>query len=267
MITIEEYVQENYSVSSYKTNLFQIKRFQDYTPNYKTAHLQDILQYLKKLRDQSKHPKTLRNALHSVKIYYRYLQHTGQRKDHPCKKLQLKDKIDKTIKTEQLYSSEQLEEYLQVTKEYKKLMVSLLIYQGLKTSEIIILKVNQINIEKAEIILHNRTLPLQSKQIYLYLEHIKNKQKEDYLFITKRNNIYKTGEINEFINKSRPKEKQILPLKIRQSVVKNLLLKNDIRVVQVFAGHKTSCTTEQYKTTHFEELKAQINQLHPLKLE
>ena len=264
MKTIETYLEENYSASGYKSHVFLIKRFRDYTPNYKTALLQDILHYLKKLRDQGKHPKTIRNHLHSVKIYYRYLQHTGQRKDHPCSKLQLKDKIDKTIKTAQLYSPEQLENYLQATTPYKKLMVSLLIYQGLKTSEIIILKVNQINIEKAEITLYNRTLPLQPKQIYLYLEHIKNKQKEDYLFITRRNNIYRTGEINEFINRSRPKEKQILPQKIRQSVIKNLLHKNDIRIVQVFAGHKTSSTTQQYKTTHFEELKAQINQLHPL---
>jgi site-specific recombinase XerD len=265
MKTIQEYLQESYSVSSYKTNLFQIKRFQEYTPNYKTANLKEVLEYLRMLRDQGKHPKTLRNCLHSVKIYYSYLQHTKQRKDHPCKNLHLKDKIDKTIKTEQLYSLEQLEDYLQATKEYKKLMVSLLIYQGLKTSELIVLKVNQINIQKAEITLQNRTLPLQSKQIYLYMEHSKNKQKEDYLFITRLGNIYKTGEINEYINKSRLKEKQMLPQKIRQSVIKNLLLKNDIRIVQVFAGHKTSSTTQQYKTTNFEELKAQINQLHPLK--
>jgi integrase/recombinase XerD len=264
MKTIEEYLEENYSASSYKSHVFLIKRFRNYTPNYKTARLQDILQYLKKLRDQGKHPKTLKNCLHSVKIYYRYLQHTGQRKDHPCSKLQLKDKIDKTIKTAPLYSPEQLEDYLQATVAYKKFMVSLLIYQGLKTSEIIILKVNQINIEKAEITLPDRVLPLQPKQIYLYLEHVKNKKEDDYLFITRRNNIYRTGEINEFINKSRSKEKQMLPQKIRQSVVKNLLLKNDIRVVQVFAGHKTSSTTQQYKTTYFEELKAQINQLHPL---
>lgn len=264
MKTIEEYLQENYSASGYKSHMVLMKRFQDYTPNYKTARLQDILHYLKKRRDQGKHPKTLRNCLHSIKIYYRYLQHTGQRKDHPCSKLQLKDKIDKTIKTEQLYSVEQLEDYLQATTAYKKLMVSLLVYQGLKTSEIITLKVNQINIEKADIYLPDRVLPLQPKQIYLYLEHVKNKKEEDYLFTTRYNNIYKTSEINEHINKSRLKESQITPQKIRQSVVKNLLLQNDIRVVQVFAGHKTSSTTQQYKTTHFEELKAQINQLHPL---
>ncbi|MBK8153289.1 MAG: hypothetical protein IPK61_09705 [Saprospiraceae bacterium] len=39
---------------------------------------------------------------------------------------------------------------------------------------------------------------------------------------------------------------------------------NDIRIVQVFAGHKRSGSTEQYKQSGLEELKASIERLHPL---
>ena len=55
------------------------------------------------------------------------------------------------------------------------------------------------------------------------------------------------------------------PLKIRQSVIAHLLKSgNDLRVVQVFAGHKRAAATEEYKQTGLEELKAVIDKLHPL---
>ncbi len=55
------------------------------------------------------------------------------------------------------------------------------------------------------------------------------------------------------------------PLKIRQSVIAHLLKNgNDLRVVQVFAGHKRASATEGYKQSGLEQLKAIIDKLHPL---
>jgi integrase/recombinase XerD len=52
---------------------------------------------------------------------------------------------------------------------------------------------------------------------------------------------------------------------MRQSVIANLLKQNnDIRMVQAFAGHKRIGTTESYKQSGLEALKASIEQLHPL---
>lgn len=54
-------------------------------------------------------------------------------------------------------------------------------------------------------------------------------------------------------------------LTIRQSVITNLLKQNhDLRVVQVFAGHKYPSATEKYKQAQLEELKKQIQKYHPL---
>lgn len=53
-------------------------------------------------------------------------------------------------------------------------------------------------------------------------------------------------------------------LSIRPSVIKDLPKIHDLRVVQVFAGHRKSTTTEKYRTNNFEDLQADIHKLHPL---
>jgi integrase/recombinase XerD len=61
-------------------------------------------------------------------------------------------------------------------------------------------------------------------------------------------------------------EKIINPKIIRQSVISNLLKKGkDIRLVQVFAGHKYPDTTERYKQNNVYELQSEIEKYHPLK--
>jgi integrase/recombinase XerD len=53
---------------------------------------------------------------------------------------------------------------------------------------------------------------------------------------------------------------------IRQSVIANLLKQGaDLRVVQVYAGHKSPGTTEKYKQSGVELLKQAIDKHHPLK--
>jgi integrase/recombinase XerD len=48
-------------------------------------------------------------------------------------------------------------------------------------------------------------------------------------------------------------------------VIANLLKQNhDLRVVQVFAGHKYPSATEKYKQAQREELKKQIQKYHLL---
>jgi integrase/recombinase XerD len=71
--------------------------------------------------------------------------------------------------------------------------------------------------------------------------------------------------ISRHINQYRSEGEKITPFKIRQSAIKNLLRKgNDLRIVQVFAGHRRSSSTEAYKQTGLEELKNVIQKYHPL---
>ena len=145
-MTINEYLEKKYSKSTLNSNLFLIKRFTDYYGNKaETTIFKDVLNYIEHLRkNYDLSPKTLRHCLYGVKIYFNYLLETGQRNDHPCSELFLKDKIDRQIQVDTLYSPETLETFFETyqikKKKYlenrNKIIISLLIYQALTVKEL-----------------------------------------------------------------------------------------------------------------------------------
>lgn len=296
-MTIKQYLQKKYNKSTLKSNLYNIKRFTDYYQSKAPkATYKDVLNYIEYLRkNYNLHPKTLRHCLYGVKIYFNYLLETGKRNDHPCSELFLKDKVSKEIQVDNLYSSETLEQFFESyqikRKTYllnrNKTIISLLIYQALTVNEITALEVQNIDLDKGEIFINGkqeitskspkqRTLPLQAKQILLIHNYLKKDRKKLLKYNRKNPNETKLilgqyGEaiqphgISRIINENRPKSEQIQPIKIRQSVIANLLKKeNDTRVVQVFAGHKRASTTLQYKQSELEQLQKAINNFHPI---
>jgi integrase/recombinase XerD len=293
-MTLQEYLIEKYSSSTLYGNQFNIKRFTDYYGEKATrASYSDILTYIEHLRkNYDLHPKTLRNCLYGVKIYFNYLLETGQGGDHPCSTLYLKDKVDKQIQVDNLYSPQTLEAFYdsyqikrkKQLEQRNQIMVGLLVYQALLPREIINLNVKDFNLEKGLVFIkghyrqQSRTLKLEAKQVLRIYRYLKEDRKQ-LLSLNKTdselNNFFigQYGEaftdhtgINRIINENRPKSERIQPMKIRQSVIANLLKKeNDTRVVQVFAGHSKASTTVQYKQSELELLQAAVNQYHPLK--
>lgn len=76
----------------------------------------------------------------------------------------------------------------------------------------------------------------------------------------------KPNALNRIINENRKPGEKLKPIKIRQSVIANLLRKeNDTRIVQAFAGHNRASTTIGYKQTRLEILKNTINTFHPIR--
>jgi integrase/recombinase XerD len=231
------------------------------------------------------------NNLFSIKIYYRYLNATGQRNDHPCQHLNLQDQINKKIPVESLYSKETLNELLKNHRNNRTLMqrrdeviITLLIYQALTVQEIAAINLEDVNLNEATIKAKggykqkSRTLALQANQILLLHQYItedrekilkRNKRltldDETALLLGDTGNRLFAGSVNRLINKGKPKHERLVPMKIRQSVIAHLLKSNnDLRIVQVFAGHNRAASTEEYKQTGLEELKTLIQKLHPL---
>lgn len=294
-LELKNYIREHYSEKS-------IPRYTRLIEQFKTAlgdktnqsNYQDIMNYIGLLRERNLHPKSLRNHLHSIKIYFRYLIETEIREDHPCENLYLKDQINKSILVESLYTKEELE---QLYNEYEitnkseviqcrnKIILGLLIYQALTTTEIIELKLGDTNLIEGTIRIKGndlksrngnkgRTLTLKSKQILMLHEYIKKQRKEllkipkpskrtEYLILSDKGlqlwGSYINRMLNQFVGN------KYSPLKIRQSIIANFLKENnDIRIVQEFAGHRRTGSTEAYKRTGLEELKASVEKLHPL---
>lgn len=296
-MTIKEYLQKKYSKSTLNSNLYNIKRFTDYYQNKaEKATYKDVLKYIEHLRkNYDLSPKTLRHCLYGVKIYFNYLLEIGKRKDHPCSELYLKDKIDRQIQVDNLYSSETLELFFESYKikrktfllNRNKIIISLLIYQGLTVNEIVDLEVENIDLKKGEIFIkgqsattskspRKRTLPLQAKQILLLYNYLEKDRKKLLKYNRKNPNdtrliLGQYGEaikphgISRIINENRKDNEKIQPIKIRQSVIANLLKKeNDTRIVQVFAGHKRASTTMQYKQSELEALQNAVHNFHPI---
>ncbi|MBK9378673.1 MAG: tyrosine-type recombinase/integrase [Saprospiraceae bacterium] len=292
---LENYISQHYSTKSVKRYTRQIEQFKEVLGNNADqSNYQDILNYIGTLRERKLHPKSLRNHLHSLKIYFRYLVEIKIRKDHPCENLQLKDQINKSILVESLYSKEELEMFYQeftkrnentIENTKNKIILGLLIYQALTSSEIIELKVSDINLEEGTIKIKGndqktksgnkgRILALKPKQILLIHEYLKTYRKElwkrqkpskrtDYFLLNERGLQLYGSYMNRMLDKLT--NKKYSPLKIRQSVIANLLKENhDLRVVQEFAGHRKTGSTEAYKRTGFEELRVSIERLHPL---
>jgi len=285
-----DYLSKHYSQTSVRSYGNMVNRFKLIMGDKaEKANYTDVLDYIGLLREQNLHPKSLRNNLFAIKIYFRYLVETGKRKDHPCQYLYLKDQINRQIQVESLYPKEILEElyetYQAKNKENQdrdKIIISLLIYQALSVLEISQIKVTDINLEeglvkvKGNIKNKGRELSLKPKQILLFHNYLKHERKrycrkqkpskrQDYFLLSDNGLQLWTGGINRMINWNRDKQNKLIPLKIRQSVIAHLLKeKNDIRIVQEFAGHRRTASTEEYKQTGLEELKSAIEKLHPL---
>ena len=286
--TLQAYLQEHYSKTSIGSYENMIIRYTTYMQEKaEMASYTDVLNYIGYLRKLQLHPKSLRNNLFAIKIYYRFLVAIGKRKDHPCQKLYLQDQINRSIQVESLYSPVVLEELLQTYKAKNQAMqkrdeviISLLIYQALTVLEITQIEIHQIDLEKGTIQItgnvknKGRTLNLKPNQIMLFYKYInetraeiqaKTKTENSFFILAESGLQLWSGGINRMINQDKKPHEKLIPLKIRQSVIAHYLkANNDIRLVQVFAGHRRAGSTEEYKQSGLEELKASINKLHPL---
>lgn len=289
-MTLKQYLQNEYSKTSISGYENMINRFLlALGEKAEKASYTDVLDYIGLLREQNLHPKSLRNNLFAIKIYYRFLVATGKRNDHPCQYLNLKDQINRAIQVESLYPKETLENLYEtwesknkINQTRDKIIISLLVYQALTVLEISQIKTSDINLEngtvyiKANVKNKQRTLSLKPKQILLFHNYLKNEYKQyrnrqkpskrvDYFVMSEEGSQLWSGGINRMINQDKDPQNKLIPLKIRQSVIAHLVKENnDIRIVQEFAGHRRTSATEAYKQTGLEELKSAIEKLHPL---
>lgn len=287
---LKEYLTKRFVKRTAHCYELMIENYCNQTKNAAQAKYKDVLLYLEKRRTEGRQPGTLLTYLAAIKAYYDWLKKTGKRNEHPCKHLRLKDRIDHRIYVQDLFSSTELELLLEQppreinrlpsTKLRDKVIMSLLIYQGLTTKNIINLDVKDLNLNEATIYikkattLNARTLELHPKQImlinrYLVEERpILNRRKSERLILTKRYVAESGCGIGSVVKpyKNLFPTKNLSALAIRQSVIANLLkAEKDIRAVQVFAGHKSSMATERYQQTGIEELTAAVMKFHPLK--
>jgi integrase/recombinase XerD len=284
---LSDYLLEKYSPQTVKIYLFDIRRYTNYMGEERAvrASYRDIMEYVDYLRKGYRNPLTIKRMLYGVKAWYFYMIEKGERSDHPCRQLQLKDARGADIQLQDLFSSIEMEKLLQREERFEaarlrnRVIISLLIYQGLRLSEIVKLRVKDVDLEAGTIYVRAmpramaRILKLKINQIMLFYNYIHEVRPRllrtgtDRLVLTLRGNAENGEGIGYLIETFRPlfPERNLNARTLRQSVITNLLKEGkDLRVVQVFAGHKKISSTEKYRQSGFDELQKAIERYHPL---
>lgn len=289
---LADYLRQDYAPSTVDRYLRDITNYLHYMSEERamTATYPHIMAYVAHLRTQHGNPRTITRMLYGVKAWYQWLVHTGQRTDHPCRYLVLKDAKRKAIQLQDLFTSSELDRLMERDERFEsvrirnQVAISLLIYQGLRLSEVAQLKVQHIDLQAGELYSKGatrtcaRTLKMKTRQVmlfYQYLHEIRprllRKQAKapptDHLLLSLRGGKMEADSIKYLIETCKEDfpNKNLTPKTIRQSVIANLLKAGkDLRVVQVFAGHKNPSATEQYRQSDLEELKAAVLKNHPL---
>lgn len=289
MEDLEIYLKKYYTQKTVIAYSREIEIFITNNPNCKTYTYAELVNYIGVLRTRYTSRNTLSRILSSIKVYYSYLCFKKERRDNPTKSIKLRDKQNRDIQLQDLFSTEELEKLLTAKPErfinldYRnKVLISLIIYQALKPNEIELLQVEDINLEQATIYIkssiksNSRTLGLKANQILLFKNYIEDvrlkllRENESNLFmIGQRKTPMVAEDITKHIKRSYGKfyaPRNVNAQTIRQSVITNLLKQNnDLRLVQAFAGHKYPSTTEKYKQTNVTQLKLALELHHPFK--
>lgn len=240
----------------------------------------DLLEFMRQCKNNGVTKGAVNNILCIVRHYCNYLIHEGKRNDNPAAGVFIKGLVRKLPTNllsaeamEELYKQYQIQ--LQVDSS-KKIMLGLMVYQGLTVSEIMKLQSHHIKIKDGKIFIkgtkrtNERLLELKALQITELQNYLNaNKFKEGALFIEVIKKEVSERNINNRIQYMFNQLKQLNPKvisakQIRSSVITEWLRKNNLRQVQYMAGHKYVSSTERYQTNNLDDLQNELQQHHPM---
>jgi len=283
MITFERYLNEHrHSDQTIKSYLYGISIFLNANPNAENYGYKDIIEYMNRVTKEYPNTYTANTKLAVIKKYYDYLIEIGKRDFHPCRTLYLKCRKSKDIIHQDLFTTHDLEQLLGRKERYKKIklknqtIMSLLVFQGLTTGEIMSLKVQHVNLDngtiyiKASRKISSRHLEIHPRQSTLLYRCINEMQRvgTDALLIGRTGKPITVDDVHHLVEtcKSFFPDRKLDPKTIRQSVIANWLNEQHLPLeqVQLMAGHKWMSSTERYKQTNLSEQRELMNKWHPL---
>lgn len=287
-LMFEHYLYKcGFTKASVKTYTFQINHIISVYPNAEEFGYKDILNVLEEMV-KLKPNATYRIAiLASLKKYYDYLIATRKRNDHPCRNIVIKQVRNKSVVHQDFFSSSELELLFQRDERFNdvkvrnQLIVSLLIYQGITSSEVCRIRVQHVNLDEGRIFikesrdLSRRHLEIHPKQYSLFYRYINEDRKKllkvdsDQLIIGTRGTPV-TPEIVFYLleqSKTMFPDRNLNPETIRQSVISNWINEKrlPLEAVQLMAGHKWISSTARYRHNNVDEKRILINRFHPIK--
>lgn len=292
----ETYLSKNqYSKSTIKVHRLRIRRFKAWLKRYgmKANQLSygNLLKYAKYLQTEKHYERSsTNNELRAVKLYYDYLIDKGELVDNPADDMAIRGKHIKVISNllseeelEDLYYSYDIEHYdtfFKATKLRDKVVLGLLVFQGITAIELYHLQEEYIQLHKGKIDIPStrrsnaRTMKLQPAQVVDLINYITTQRP----YLSKRMTTDNTeqfifGTINQMYSITHRiirslkqyNHKVTSHSQLRSSLIVNWLTKYNLRQVQYLAGHRYISSTEKYQQDDLENLHEIINNFHPLR--
>lgn len=280
---IEQYLFDRYAYQTAQSYLYIITRFLERHPNAHQLKLRAIESYLAQLKGQN-HTISYRNvSLSAIKAFYDFLIEQNKLQTHPCKSLFLSEKRPTGKDFNSMLSMEEMETLFSVlptrykcTINRNKVIVGLLIYQGITSQELVNLKLKNLNLDEGTIYIapspknRSRTLSLKPRQInplinYVNAERVKlTHDKYPYLIVSMRGMKMTVDSLHSIIDRLQGAfDKNVSPKQIRQSVINYWINKRKIPLedVQIMAGHRYPSSTEKYIQKDTAKQREVINRL------
>lgn len=245
---------------------------------------QDILAFMQHCRKQELKQRTIQNYLLGVQHYYNYLLKEELVTENPVANIEVKGIKRKVLyhvlESHQLHALYHHYPTKTLSQKRNKVILGLLVYEGLKTEEIGKLETSHIKIREGKIEVpggarsNGRTLKLESHQVLDLYDYLMQTRKEiltnaglqtEQLFTGTESLGRTTNFMTSIIKQLKKQNPQVENAQqIRASVITKWLKRFNLREVQHRSGHRYVSSTEAYLQNDLEGLQEEINQFHPL---
>lgn len=261
-IYLQKLELKQYAINTAKT---YINMFEVFINHYKEKELNcidenDIRTFMQLMVQKRKSHSYINQMINSIKFYYEVVMGMPNRFYS----------IERPIKREQLpkvISLEEVQAIINNTNNSKhKCIVSLLYSAGLRRSELLNLKLEDIDSKRMVITVKNGKgnkdrLTLLSQTVLENLRiYYKEWEPKNYLFESPHGGQYSAASVIKIIKNAAKKGgiyKNITPHMLRHSFATHLLENGtDLRYIQVLLGHNSSRTTEIYTQVAINNIKA-----------
>jgi|SRR5579875_459887 len=295
---------KKYSPATVETTVRIVEYFREWATSENIQGLEEVsyadaMGFMKWSAKYGASQKTIANYLNHVRKFYQFLITEEVVKENPVAHIKvqgIKRKIYYDILTpeelEKLYQQYPTtieheagkvvppQERNILARRRNKVVLSLLVHQGLRVEEVKALRLQDLQLREGKIIIHQqrrtaaRAMQLQSSQVYELMDYIHETRKQmlvhygeatDRLFINMRKgeNFYSiTQGLLKILRSINNRIKNLD--QIRASVITAWLKQHDLRKVQYLAGHKYVSSTEAYKANVIDELQSDVLKFHPL---
>ena len=288
-ITFEKYLhQYGHTDSTIKSYLHAYKIITNDNPQLHSYKFKDVINYLSEKSKDYTNGNTKVYILIGLKKYFDYLIEIGKRDDHPCINLHLRNQRRREVIHQDLFTGKELELILEREERYEDLkqrnrvVMSLLIYQGLNSAEISNLNLSHIDLDSGVIFIKaskkigQRHIELVNKQYRLFDTYI-NEGRKSLHRDTIPTNAFVLGKLGTRLSvddihylvstcKSLFPDRNLTPSSIRQSVIANWLNEKKIPLeqAQLMSGQKWISTTVKYRQNNIEEQRELMNKWFPI---